>query len=232
MSEAPALTLDAFDRRLELYQSRSGYRFNEDALALVHFFRRLRTGQGGRLADFGCGNGVMALWCALEDAALEADGYELQPALAGLARRNAEHNGLAGRVQIREGDLRQHKTLVPPATYDAVIINPPYFPVGGGHPSENQEKNIARHETALTLSDWTAAAAHALKEGGELFAVYPAKRLVALLGALTSSRIEPRALQPVHPSGTSEAVQVLVRAVRSGKPGLSVLPPLDTATLR
>jgi tRNA1(Val) A37 N6-methylase TrmN6 len=174
----------------------------------------------------------MALWCALEDAALEADGYELQPALAGLARRNAEHNGLDGRVQICEGDLRQYKTLLPASAYDAVIINPPYFPVDSGHPPSHPEKSIARHETALTLSDWTAAAAHALKDAGDLFAVYPAKRMVALLGALAASRIEPRMLQPVHPSGTKEAVQVLVRAVRGGRPGLSLLPALDGSTLR
>jgi 4-hydroxy-2,2'-bipyrrole-5-carbaldehyde O-methyltransferase len=59
-----------------------------------------------RLLEIGCGEGVYIRRACQRNPELTALGLELQPAVAEVARRNIAGWGLAGRVEIRTGDVR------------------------------------------------------------------------------------------------------------------------------
>ena len=77
-----------------------------------------------RILDLCTGSGVIAVSLAREYPAAQVVATELSPAAAALARRNAARNGVAERVEVRDGDL-----FAPVAgeRFDVIAANPPYI---------------------------------------------------------------------------------------------------------
>src|SRR3954464_1209443 len=89
------LTEDALlGGRVRILQSRRGYRVAVDAVLLA---AAVHPAPGERLLDLGAGVGAVGLCLAIRVPDCTVVGIELQPALADLARRNAERNGLGER---------------------------------------------------------------------------------------------------------------------------------------
>jgi len=209
--------------RLRVIQKRRGYRFSLDALLLAHF-AGLR--EGDDLIDLGTGSGILALILADRHRCGKVLGIEIQEELAVMAGRSAAMNGLAGRVEIRPGDVRRPETICPPESFDAAVFNPPYRRLGSGRTNPNPEKAVARHEITGDAGDFLAAAAHALREGGRVYAIYPAIRMVELLYRMRTCRIEPKRLRIVHSHPGGAGIFTLVEGVKRGREELAVLPPL------
>jgi SAM-dependent methyltransferase len=79
------------------------------------------------LLDVGCGAGRHLRHACLLNEDLKAEGIELQAEVAEMCRRNIEQWGLAGRVRIEVGDIRQRQ---PRADFDLVTLHSLiyYFP--------------------------------------------------------------------------------------------------------
>lgn len=184
---------------------------------LLADFVRLRP--RARICDLGSGSGALGLLlCARRDDCA-VTGVELQPEAAALCRRNIARNDLAERITLAEGDLRQHRQLLPAAGFTDVVSNPPYFPAGSPA-APSPQRAAARSQCTCTLTDLAAAAAWALSWGGRFSLVYRPECLAELFTALRAEGLEPKRLRPVrHRPGLSPAL-VLVEAVRGGKPGL------------
>jgi release factor glutamine methyltransferase len=77
-----------------------------------------------RILDLCTGSGVIAVSLAREYPAAQLVATELSGAAAAIARKNAERNGVADRVDVREGDL-----FAPVAgeRFDLIAANPPYI---------------------------------------------------------------------------------------------------------
>ena len=206
--------------RIRLYQPARGPRVSLDALLLADFARR----RGRRVVDLGCGTGVVAIALLASDARARAAGVELQPELAALARRNAELNGVADRLEIVEGDLaRPHDLPLAAHGFDLVVANPPYH---RGRPAPSAERAVARHEIAATLSDVLAAARRLLAPRGQAALVYPAEQSAELAAALLAGGLRPRVLRFVHSVAGEPARRVLALAGAGYRGGVEVLPPL------
>ena len=135
-------------------------------------------------------------------------------------------NGLAGRVEIRPGDVRCPEAICPPRSFDAAVFNPPYRRLQSGRTNSDPQKAIARHEIEGGAADFLAAAAHALREGGRVYAIYPAIRMVEILCRMRACRIEPKKLRIVHSRLGGSGIFVLVEGVKGGREELAVMPPL------
>jgi release factor glutamine methyltransferase len=79
-----------------------------------------------RVLDVCTGSGILAITLAKELPAATVVATELSPAAAAIARTNAAQNGVADRVDVREGDLLA--PLHPDERFDLVVANPPYIP--------------------------------------------------------------------------------------------------------
>ena len=181
-----------------------------DALALGAF---ASVRPGWRVCDLGAGSGALLLLLARRADRLALTGVEVDPLSAQTARNNLESNGLAGEVVA--GDLRT--APLPAGGFDLVVSNPPYFPVGSG-----KSGGPARSEEFCSLAELCAAASRLVKNGGRFALCHRPERLVDVLCALRSCRLEPKRLKlaahgPGHPPSL-----LLVEAVKQGRPGLTV----------
>lgn len=208
---------------LQLIQAEKGYRFSLDPVLLARF---VDVRSGDSVVDLGTGCGVLPLLLAKLSTANELIGIELQPQQAERAQRNVELNELVPRVRIVHGDLRKIRELLPVASADLVVSNPPYRQVGSGRISSGDERAAARHELAGGLDDFVFAASWLLKNGGRFAVIYLAERLPELLTQMAAVNIEPKRLRMIYPRQQESAKMVLVEGRKAGRPGLAAEQPL------
>ncbi len=209
--------------RLRIIQKKSGYRFSIDALLLAHF---TIPREGEECLDLGTGSGIVALILAHRYRCKRVLGIDIQEELVSMARRSGELNDLAGRMEIHRGDVRHPESICAPMSFDIVVFNPPYRRLRSGRMNPDPAKAIARHEVAGTLGDFLAAAAHALRDGGRVYAIYPAKRMAEMIVRMRDCRIEPKRLRIVHSRPGGMGVFLLLEGVKGGREELALLPPL------
>jgi tRNA1(Val) A37 N6-methylase TrmN6 len=145
---------------------------------------------------------------------------ELEESAYKMALENLALNPQAS-LHIMGGDVRQIRDLLPAGSFDCVISNPPYFPVGSG-----KIANAYRSEVTLTLKELCQAAAWLLPSGGTFALVHRPERLCDIFWELRSHGIEPKRIQFVRHKAESPLSLVLVEGRRGGKPGLTYLPDL------
>jgi len=229
MSEHPpdsaGETVDAFYRgRVQLIQSKKGFRFAIDAPLLADF---VETRPEDELCELGTGNGVIAVLLSLKPWK-HLTAVEIQPSLADLARRNVALNGLESRIEIVEADFRIWR---PGRRFDIVLSNPPYIRKRTGFLSASAEKSIAKHEIACDIGEVMRAAAALLNPDGRAFFVYPAPRENDLRAAIAAAGLNPRTIRRVLPRPGAPPVLILVEAGICGEapkdsPAERVMAPL------
>ncbi|MBP6333352.1 MAG: methyltransferase [Aminivibrio sp.] len=211
---------------LSLRQPAEGPRVNVDTILLAAYVRDTFPRTGGKILELGCASGAVSLILALRFPAAAVTGLEIQEDLAALAGENAALNGLSGRVSVVRGDLRNSGTLFLPQSFDCVAMNPPYGEPGRGRPSASGSDRAARQGICCSLDDVASAARYLLKHRGRMYVVFRAGRTAELLASLSERGVEPKRIRFVHPLPGRKASVVLVEALRGGKRGMTVEPPL------
>jgi tRNA1Val (adenine37-N6)-methyltransferase len=214
---------DLRHRPLVIHQPRTGYRYNIDSFLLASFVTLRKR---DKLIDLGSGVGVIGLLLCARFPACSVWGIEIQERLFRFAEENRRENGLEERLRNVLGDYRKTGELPSGVSFDSAVSNPPYRPVGTGRLNRDDERTVARHETAGGLSDVVSAARSVIKPGGRLFLIYPAWRTVDLMASLRSGDFEPKRVRFVHTREGEGARMVLIEARQGGGTELTVLPPL------
>ena len=135
-----------------LFLSVSGeHRFGLDAFLLARFAAPRR---GDRVADLGCGCGIIPflLWRDFRPA--RVDGVELQPAAVRLFARSVARSGNPPLYPL-EADLRRLEGRLPAGAFDLVTCNPPYFRADTGPANVSASARLARQGAA----PWKTSAA-------------------------------------------------------------------------
>lgn len=213
---------------LRLVQQPEDFCYGVDAVLLADFAAARLTG-GERVLDLGTGNGILPLILSHKATPSKIYGLDIQEGAAGLARRNAELNGLGSLIEILHGDVRDlGESLLGELAgrLDAVVTNPPYVRSQAGLRSENPSKSIARHEIHGSLEDFLAAAARMLKGKGSLFMVHRPSRLADLMAFARERGLEPKTLRMVAPDAESAPNLVLIHYIKGGRRELTLLPTL------
>jgi tRNA1Val (adenine37-N6)-methyltransferase len=220
-------TLDSIGTAgVRVYQRRSGYRFTLDAVLLAWFAATEGGEAGGPLLELGAGSGVVSLLLVRQFGLGPVDALELRPEVYARLERAVALNGCEGRVRPLLGDLRETRTLWPSGAYAHVVSNPPFRPVRAGRRSPDEERAVSKQEWTCDAPAVVEAARHALGPGGRVSLVYPAARLVEVLGLLAGARLHPCVLRLVHARVDAPATRFLVHAVRDRPRELVVRPPL------
>jgi tRNA1(Val) A37 N6-methylase TrmN6 len=210
-------------KELFIIQKKEAFRFGVDAILLSHFVKVKRN---QRVLDMGTGTGILPLLIAAKTEASWITGLEIQADIAAMARRSVEGNGLAHRIEIVEGDIKNVTSLLGAATYDVVVTNPPYTPVGSGLKNPHDSKAIARHELYCTLEDVLKNGARMLKPQGEFYMVHRPDRLTDIMEGMRRLKIEPKILRMVSPREGDAPSLILIKGIKNGKPGLVIMPQL------
>ena len=207
--------------RLVLAQPRKGYRAGMDA-ALLAAACDAQSGQ--RVIEAGCGAGAALLSAAARRPDSGFVGVERDPDALALARRNIADNGLEGRVEAVAGEVGQSLGALGLAPFDAALANPPFF----DDPDAIRGPAPARFGAWIAdggLEAWTRFLLKAVREGGSITLIHRADRLADILALLGDGAGSFR-VRPIHPFADAPAKRVLVRAVKTGKAPLVLLPPL------
>lgn len=208
---------------LILPREQNGFPLGTDAVMLADFARPSR---GSAVCDLCAGSGAVGLLLSARDPSLHITAVELRQEACAALERTLALNGIADRVSVLNGDLRQIQSLLPAGSFSQLTCNPPYYPVGSGYAPKDEAQAIARTERCCTIDDVCAAAGWLLRSGGCLWMVYRPDRLTDLLCALRAHGLEPKRLRPVCPRPDAAPSLLLIQAIRGGKPGLCWSAPL------
>lgn len=215
---------------LKIIQNSAAPCFSLDALLLADFIKRHGPGPEAplRFVDLGTGTGVIALLLMAYYPYSQGKGLELMPQMAQMAGRSVAMNGLEGRLQIVEGDMRTvgYLSALFKGSFDLVCANPPYGRLGEGKISADPLMAAAKSEVHAKLADCLHAATHLLAPGGLFFLVHRPKRLAETLALCLEQGLTPRFLRMVQPFAEKEANHFLLAAQKGGRKDLLVLPPL------
>lgn len=207
----------------QIIQNPGKFCFGMDAVFLSGF-ARIKPGE--TVLDLGTGTGIIPILLAAKSEGAHFTGLELQADSADMARRSVLLNGLNGKIDIVEGDIKEADRLFKAASFDVITTNPPYMTGEHGLVNPQLPKAIARHELMCTLEDVVRMSGKLLRPGGRLYMVHRPFRLAELMSTLVSHRLEPKRMRLVHPFVDKESNMVLIEARRGGKARLSVEPPL------
>ncbi|MGE5423160.1 MAG: tRNA1(Val) (adenine(37)-N6)-methyltransferase [Ignavibacteriales bacterium] len=220
----PDETLDDLVRGgLKVLQHRKGYRFSIDSVLLAHF-AEARTDD--KVMELGCGSGVVSILIAARQPACEIIGLEIQPALADMARRSIELNGLSDSIKVIHGDLRNPEVFLPKKKFSLVVANPPFWKMGEGKGNKDEENHIARHETQATLEDFINRAGSLLAVKGRLIMIHRAARIAEIMELCSRESLYLRRVRFVYPRSGADANLVLIEAQKGKKSETKVLSPL------
>lgn len=216
--------IDLLGRKgLRIIQNPSKFKFTMDAFLLTGF---IEPKPEDCILDLGTGGGVLPLLIAGQREIRSVWGLEIQPELASMAARSVSLNGLAGKIRILEGDLRNPPDALKPNSFDYVISNPPFFAASHGVISGNQALARAKFEIDCTLEDVVKSAARLVRGNGRAAMIYPSARLADLFLNLAKAHLSPVRLRLVYPKPGSGANLALLEARPGAKAPLEVLPPL------
>jgi tRNA1(Val) A37 N6-methylase TrmN6 len=217
-----AVTEDAvLNGRVKLRQPVAGYRAGMDAALLA---AACDAAPGDRVIEAGCGVGGALLAAAARRPGARFVGVERDSAAVDLARGNVGLNALADRVEIVAGDVERGFRALDVPVFDAVISNPPFFDDPGALRAPAPEKSGAWMADG-GLKAWTSFCLKAVREGGTITLIHRADRLADLL-ALLAPKAGSFRIRPVAPFADTPAKRVIVRAIKTGKAPLVLLPPL------
>ena len=204
--------------RLVLRQPAKGYRAGLDAALLA---AACDARPRDRVIEAGCGAGAVLLAAAARRPGVRFVGVERDAAALALARHNLAANGLSDRVEALGSDIASAR---PAGAYDAALCNPPFY----DDPGELRAPQPAKAGAWMAddgLAAWTRFLLRAVREGGTITVIHRADRLADLLAEL-----RPKAgsiqVRPLHPFTDAPASRVLIRAIKTGKAPLRLLPPL------
>jgi tRNA1(Val) A37 N6-methylase TrmN6 len=207
--------------RVRLRQKVGGYRAGMDAALLAAV---CDAGPGDRVIEAGCGVGGALLAAAARNLGGRFQGIERDPEAAELARGNAALNAMADRVEITTGDVQAGFRALDLPVFDAAISNPPFF----DDPEALRAPSPAKAGAWMAdggLAAWTGFLLKAVREGGTITLIHRADRLADIL-ALLAPKAGSFKIRPIQPFADTPAKRVIVRAIKTGKAPLVLLPAL------
>ena len=246
---------DLQNRGLRLLQRRTGFRFGTDSVLLAAYassFYPYASEKSLAAVDLGAGCGAVSLLLAARLNQLRICGIEVDPLSCETMARNIAINRLTTRMAAMNLDIRLIAEGFWPfshaqdglfmvrsrSSFDLVVANPPYLrpeqSFGFAKPtgSQGEQSEHERIETELGLDQLLQAASRLLRPGGRLVLVHRAHRLVDVLAALRTFRLEPKTLRLVQPLPDRRPSVFLLSAVKMGRPGgFQVESPLIVSDL-
>ncbi|MBE7414938.1 MAG: methyltransferase [Deltaproteobacteria bacterium] len=191
--ERPLISEDETLEKLGPYffvQRKAGQRLTGDSVELAEFAIP-DLNKNDRIIDLGTGTGAIPLMLAWKSGAGKITGVEIDREAARTAMKNVEANGLAGRVDIINRDLRELRECFPEGAFTAVVSNPPYGKAGAGRISPKTERAAARAGLHGGLSDLISISAYLTGRKGRVFYVFPAARIAEMLVELGKAGFRP-----------------------------------------
>lgn len=184
-----------------------------DTMALSGFVKLPRN---ANVLDLGSGCGSLGLLlCALDPNCI-VTGIEISEQAHAAACENIAVNDLQTRLHSICADLRGLDGFIPAGSFHCCVSNPPYFSAG----PQSRTVPIARRDDICSTDELFAAAAWALRYGGDFFLVHRPEKLAELCACGSKYHLEPKRLQLLRHKADGPVTLILLQCRKGGKPGL------------
>lgn len=217
--------IDDIGRGMKIIQNSSTPCFSIDAVLLADFAASTAA-SCCRVIDLGTGTGILPLILSRRMPGADFRAVEIMEVMCSQASRSVDINGLGNRISIIPGDIRHIEDICGRESADLVVCNPPYFRIGHGRSNGDPLFAAARQEISCTLADAVAAAHKVLKSRGHFCLILRAERTAELMALLETGGFACSRLRPVQPYAAENANLVLLEAIKEGRNGITVMPPL------
>lgn len=207
----------ALGGKLKLLQPRDGHRAGHDAILLA-----AAAPKSHHALDLGAGVGTAGLALLARGRAKRVTLVEIDPRLSELSLENARRNGFADVVTAVCGDVTTGLPLQNDAC-DLVIMNPPFNDATAMRTSPDTAKAKAHVAEPATFERWIACAIRHLKSNGTLVAIHRPDSTLPILKSL-DGRFGAIEIIPVYPKPDTEAIRVIVRAIKGRKTPSTLQP--------
>ncbi len=197
----------------------SVHTFGTDGVLLSHFSAPKRK---DKTLELGIGCGIISLlWCR-DNAPQMIHALELQEDAVDLVEMAIAENSLENRLTVKQGDLKEIESYYAKATYDLVVMNPPYKKADDGVITPVKGLAIARHELECDLNDICLAASKMLNFGGRFCMCHRPSRLAEVMCAMQKADIEPKRLRLVQQRDCTAPHLFLIEGKKGSQAGMVI----------
>lgn len=207
---------------LKIIQKKDGYGFTSDSVLLANF---VKAKHKDFCVEIGTGCGVISILVNYKEKPKNIVAFELQKSQCDLANRNFANCNMENLKAIND-DVLNYKKYIADGSADVVFSNPPYFKYDENVCGEVEEKAISRSDKFLPVSDFFKVASKMLKYGGKLYFVFDSQRMDECFECMKKVNLAPKKMYFVHPNCKKDCSVFLCMAVKGGKSGIKVMPPL------
>ncbi len=203
------------DGRVRYAQPLDGYRTGIEPVLLA---ASIPARAGERVLEAGTGAGAGLLCLVARVPGIVGVGVEIDPAMADLARQNVAANGFDS-ISVATADIAGWHS----GGFDHAFSNPPWHDPADTLPP-GARRRLATHEGTVSLERWVAALRGALRPGGSLTVLVPARQAVRVMAALQAEGVGRRTLFPLWPKPGRDAKLALLRG-HAAQDGLDRIAP-------
>lgn len=214
---------DLYDYGLKIYQPSDGFKFSIDSILLAEFINiNMSTKQ---IVDFCCGNGAVPMIISKKTKA-NIVGIELQKDIANMAKESIIMNDIHN-IEIINDSIYNYEKYFKNNSLDIISMNPPYFKYNDTSLiNKSKTKSTARHEMNFNIEKAIKISYNLLNNKGHFFLVHRSIRLEELIFLLNSNHFSIKNIQIVYSKHNKNAIMILIDAMKNGKIGLNILPPI------
>lgn len=207
---------------LKIIQNKDLYTFTSDSVILANY---IKLNKNDKVLEIGGGCGVISILLTEKTNCKNFCMFELQASMAKLCDKNIKLNNLNDKINLVCDDIKNFEKYLSLESIDVVFSNPPYMKCDAEN--ANNVRDIARHDSKLSIHDLCSCAKKLLKFGGAFYVIYSADRTCELVYELIENNLQPKEMFFTE-NGKGKVLRVVIKAVKGGKSGIKVFPNLIT----
>lgn len=213
------------NKNLKIIQRSDYFNFSIDSLLISEFVNIQKNTK--KILDLGTGNASIPLFLSKKTSA-KIYGIEIQEVSYKLALRNININNLNEQIYIIYDDMKNYLKYFNIGSFDIIVSNPPFFKINKkiNFLNDLEQLSIARHEVEINLEELIKISFELVKDRGYFYFVHRADRLSEIINLLKKYKFEAKKIKFCYTTKYKNAKIVLIEAIKNGKPGLTILPPL------
>lgn len=159
------------------------------------------------ILDVGTGTGLIALMLAQRSKA-HITAIEIEDKAAKEAAKNVKASPWRNRISVQHVSF-QHFNREFPSMFDLIVSNPPFF--NYAYKAAGSERNLARHNDKLLLSELIEGAVWLLNEAGKIALILPVSELNSLEKLALKNRFYLQRFTEIKPKPSKSANRMLVQ---------------------
>ena len=204
-------------KEIKVFQDDDLFKINTDTEVLGEFINIYKE---DTVLDMGTNTGALMLYANLFNPK-KIIGLEINKKALELAKKNLDINGV-NNYELIEGNIITYEN----DPVDVIICNPPYFKTKEDNKSSDLFKNLAKHESELTLELLVKSISRNLKDNGTLFFLFLTSRLDEVVLEFKKNNLTIKEMKFVYDTNKEYSNVCLFRAVKNAYLGLVVDKPI------